>query len=59
MDEIINRLTQDIQRIRQSNDRTGKLSERVFRWEGEPHGWRKMGDLADDLEQLLTSLGKA
>lgn len=50
------RLRLDIEEIRRTQDRTGKKSERNFRWEGmpdNPNGWRKMGDLADDLEALL------
>ena len=53
MSELRERIKLDIDRIRRANDRTGKLSERIFRWIGDPNGWRTMGDLADDLELLI------
>lgn len=53
MSELTDRLRLDVKCIRKANDRTGKLAERIFRWVGEPNGWRKMSDLADDIEQLL------
>jgi hypothetical protein len=47
------RLRADIAEIRAKRDRTGKLSQRPFRWIGEPKGYRSYGDLANDLEELL------
>ncbi len=47
------RLRADMETIRQNRDRTGQLSLRPLRWVGEPMGWRLMGDLADDIEELL------
>lgn len=59
MDELIERLRKDVERIRGDNDRTGPLSARSLRWEGmptNPNGWRLLGDLANDIERLLNEL---
>lgn len=56
MDELIQRLKFDIDRIRIANDRTGPMSAHNLRWEGcppNPNGWRLMGDLANDVEELI------
>ncbi len=53
--DLKKRLALDVERIRQTDDRTGKLAERQFRWEGSsnPNGWRVMADLANDIEEAL------
>ena len=56
MQEVIRRIKADIADIRKSGDRTGALALKNLRWVGmpeNPNGWRTMGDLADDLEEIL------
>lgn len=50
------RLRADIQVIRTAGDRTGAKTLQPLRWVGEPHGWRSMGDLANDIEELLAAV---
>lgn len=52
----LSRVRQDLDRIRQENDRTGPVAECNLRWvdcDVNPRGWRTLGQLADDLELLL------
>jgi hypothetical protein len=53
---LIERLRADIHEIRTSHPRTGPKAEDVIRWEGtesNPNGWRRLKDLANDVEELL------
>jgi len=55
-DSLRERLRKDVERIRGENDRTGPIAQKTIRWEGcppNPNGWRLMGDLANDIEELL------
>ncbi len=47
------RLRADVATIRTEGDQTGAKSGRELRWIGVPQGWRRMGDLANDIEELL------
>lgn len=52
----IERVKVDIKTIRESRDRTGAMATKPLRWEGverNPHGYRQMSHLADDLELIL------
>jgi hypothetical protein len=51
MDDLIQRLRLDIIEIRTGHPRTGKKTEVPVRWTGQDY--RRMKDLADDLEELL------
>lgn len=58
--DVMERIKLDIIRIREGQDRTSTIATRHLRWEGaaiNPNGWRLMGDLADDLEEILFWLG--
>lgn len=59
--ELINRIRQDITRIHEAGDRTGPVADRPLRWEGvpaNPNGWRRMRDLADDLQLIVEYLDR-
>ena len=52
--ELIERLRQDAQRLRSLS----RIETDTFRWIGEPKGWRKKTDVADDIEALIELVGK-
>lgn len=54
--DLRTRLLADIADIRAKRERLDPKVKHIFRWEGLPHnpnGWRTLGDLANDIEQLL------
>lgn len=56
MEELLERLSKDVDAIRETNHRTGPKSDNPLRWVGleSPNGWRLMGDLANDIQDLIS-----